>query len=141
MWAEITGDNGEIRYSSDKLAIQVEKPLLLTIGSYTIGLMKVLIPALLLLIIFLLTLMYGWLKFWNLYRKVRKESAEAEKITEKSFSLLKKDLSNHISRLKQVQSKRKLTAEEIEFLEQFEEDLAEAGEVIDKEIKDITKKS
>jgi len=108
------------------------------VGSYTIGLMKVLIPALILLILFLLILLYGWHKFWSLYRRVKKESAEAEKITGRSFDLLRKDLHGHIAKLKRTQARRSLTQEEADFLERFEEELSEAEEVIEKEIKDIS---
>ena len=139
LWAEIINNDGEIKYSSDKLSIVVGKPLLLQIGSYTIGLMKVLIPSLILLIIFSLTLLYGWLKFFSLYRRVRKEGAETERTVDKVFDILKKDLSSHILKLKRAQSKRKLTVEETDFLESFEEELSDAKKAISKEVKDVVK--
>jgi len=139
LWVDMLKENGEVSFSSEKVKIFAEKPLLLQIGSYTIGLMKVLIPATILLIIFLLIVLYGWYKFFSLYRKVRKESTEAEKITTKSFEILRKDISNHIAKLKRAGSNRKLTEEEVGFLEQFEEELEDAENIIDKEIKDITR--
>lgn len=138
LWIDILKENGEINFSSDKVKILVEEPLLLQIGSYTIGLMKVLIPAAILLIIFLLIVLYGWYKFFALYRKVKKESNEAEKITTRSFEILRKDIVDHIAKLKRAESSRKLTVEEIEFLEQFKEELGSAEGVIDKKIEDIT---
>lgn len=137
LWAEIINNDGEIRYSSDKLSITVDEPLLLQIGSYTIGLMKVLIPALILLIIFLLILFYGWLKFFALYRKVRKEGREAEQTSDKMFKILREGVDRHIEQLRKA--KRKLTAEEMEFLEEFDEKLGEAEKAIRKEIQDITR--
>ena len=139
LWVDMLKENEEIGFSSEKVKILVEQPLLLQIGSYTIGLMKVLIPATILLIIFILTVLYGWHKFFNLYRKVKKESAEAGKITKKSFEMLRKDISSHIAKLRRAESKRKLTGEEIEFLEKFEEELEDVEKVIDKEIGDITR--
>jgi len=115
----------------------VETPLLLQIGSYTIGLMKVLIPAAILLIIFLLIVLYGWYKFFNVYRKIKKESREAERVLKKSFNILRKDVRKHITKLKKVQSTRKLTSEEVDFLGQFEEELSEAEDAITKEVQDI----
>jgi hypothetical protein len=138
LWAEILSDAGDIKYTSDKLIVIVETPLLLQIGSYTIGLMKVLIPALFLLILFVLLLLKGWLKFWKLYRNVKKESAEAEKIINKSFDLLKKDLYDHINKIKKAQTTRKLTKEELDFLEEFEVELSDAKKIIDKEVEDIS---
>lgn len=138
LWVDMLRDSEEVSLSSQKVTILVETPLLLQIGSYTIGLMKVLIPAVLLLIIFLLTVLYGWYKFFNLLRKVRKESLETEKVLGKSFDILRKDMREHILKLRKVESKRKLTSEEIEFLGQFEEELSDAESVIEKEVKNIS---
>lgn len=135
--AEIINTDGDVRYSSDAVSIVVEQPLLLQIGSYTIGLMKVLIPALILLILFLLILLYGWLKFFSLYRKVRKEEAEAERTVDKAFDILKNDLESHTLKLKRAQSQRKLTVEETDFLENFEAELSDAKRAIDKEVRDV----
>ncbi len=131
-------DNEEISLSSQTVTITVETPLLLQIGSYTIGLMKVLIPAAVLLILFLLVVLYGWLKFFRLYRKVRKESRQAEVILGKSFNILRKDLKAHITKLRRAQSSRNLTSEEVEFLEEFDGELSEAEGIIEKEVKDIS---
>lgn len=139
LWVDMLKDNEEISLSSQKVTVSVQTPLLLQIGYYTISLMKVLIPAAVLLILFLLILLYGWYKFFNLYRKVKRESSEAEKILGKSFKILHKDLMDHISKLRRTESKRKLTSEEIEFLERFEEELTEAESVLEKEVKDISK--
>lgn len=139
VWAEIVETDGTVKATSDKLSILVEKPLLLTLGSYTIALMKVLIPAVGLVVFFLLIILYGWLKFFTLYRRIKKESVEAEKIVDKSFELLKKDLENHLLKLNKAKAKRKLTAEESSFLRSFGKDLEEAEQIIKKEVKDISK--
>jgi len=126
----------EVILSSQEIVIYIETPLLLQIGSYTIGLMKVLIPAALLLIIFLLILLYGWLKFFSLYRKVRKESREAKLVSNRSFKVLRKGVDRHIKQLKKA--RRKLTKEEIALGEEFSEKLEEAAGVVKKEIGDIS---
>ena len=77
-----------------------------------------------------------WYRSVRVIRRMRRESREAEKMLEKSFNILRKDIASHVARLKSV--KRKLTAEEVDFLEQFEKELGEAEEVIAKEIKDIS---
>lgn len=140
VWVETLADNENINLSSQNINILVEKPLLLSIGSYTIGLMKVLIPAAILLIIFILLIMYGWYKFFNLYRRVKKESLEAEKVLGKSFDILHSDLREYIQKLRKAEFKRKLTKEEIDFLEKFDSDLNDAEEIVSKEIKDISRK-
>src|SRR3989344_806077 len=79
---------------------------------------------------------YVWYRSLGIIRRLRRESREAEKVLGKSFAILRKDIAAHVARLKSV--KRKLTAEEIDFLEQFEEELGEAEEAITKEIQDIS---
>lgn len=138
LWVDMLKGNQEISLSSQKIIILIETPLLLQIGSYTVGLMKVLIPAVVLLLIFLLIILYGWHKFFSLYHKVKTESTEAKKVLGKSFDVLHKDLKDHVTKLRKVASKRKLTDEEVEFLEQFEEELFEAEQVIGKEVNDIS---
>ncbi len=140
VWVETMADDKNINLSSQSINIFVEKPLILSIGSYTIGLMKVLIPAVILLIIFILLIMYGWYKFFNLYRRVKKESLEAEKVLSKSFDILHSDLREYIQKLRKAEFKRKLTKEEIEFLEKFDSDLNDAEDIVSKEIKDISRK-
>ena len=73
----------------------------------------------------------------SVLRRLRRESREAEQVLKKSFIILRKDIVAHVDRIKKL--KRKLTTEEIVFLEQFEKELSKAEEVIVKEIKDISK--
>lgn len=138
LWVDMIKDNEEISLSSQKVTISVETPLILQIGSYTISLMEIMIPAIVLLLVFLFIVLYGWHKFFSLYRKVKKESREVEQVLDKSFDILRKDWGEHTNKLRRAESKRKLTPEEIEFLEQFEQELSEAESVIEKEVKDIS---
>ncbi len=136
LWVDMLGDNGKVLLTSQRIDVSVKTPLLLRIGSYTIGLMKVLIPAIVLLILFLLITLYGWLKLFGLYRRVRKESREAEEVSSKAFKVLRTGVDRHIILLKK--KKNKLTEEEMEFLEEFSEKLEEAERLVTKEIKDVT---
>ncbi|MEK7592171.1 MAG: cohesin domain-containing protein [Patescibacteria group bacterium] len=79
---------------------------------------------------------YIWYRSLGVVRRLRRKSREAEKVLEKSFTILRKDIAAHVAKLKSV--KRKLTAEEAEFLEQFEDELGEAEKTIAKEIQDIS---
>ena len=80
---------------------------------------------------------YLWFRIPRTIARMRREAREAEKVSEKAFRVLREGVANHVSRLKKA--KRKLTAEEAEFLEQFGEKLEEAEEVIAKEIQDISR--
>ncbi|PCI28748.1 hypothetical protein COB55_03485 [Candidatus Wolfebacteria bacterium] len=137
LWVDMLKDNGDIILTSQRVVTLVETPLLLRIGSYTIGLMKVLIPATILLILFLLLLLYGWFKFFALYRRVKKESREAEEVSARTFKVLRRGVDRHIKKLKKA--KRKLTKEEAAFLKEFSEKLEEGEKVVKKEIQDISK--
>jgi len=136
LWVDMLGESDELLLTSQRIEVLVETPLLLQIGSETIALMKVLIPAIILLILFLLIALYGWLLFFRLYRRVKKESREAQQVSNRAFTVLRKGVDRHIAKLKK--SKRKLTKEEMAFLQEFSEKLEEAEEVVTKEIKDIT---
>ena len=78
-----------------------------------------------------------WFRIPRTVRRMRREAREAEKVSEKAFKVLRDGVQNHVARLKKL--KRKLTEEEAEFLEQFEQKLEEAEEVIAKEIQDISR--
>ncbi len=139
LWVDMLKDGSEkVVLSSQKVTILVKTPLLLQIGSYTVGLMKVLIPAALLVLAFLFILLYGWYKFFHLYRKVKKESREAQYAIEESFKALRKNLETHVAKLRKTESKRKLTSEELEFIEEFDEKLSKAESIIEREVKDIS---
>ncbi|MEK7477907.1 MAG: hypothetical protein AAB645_00870, partial [Patescibacteria group bacterium] len=77
-----------------------------------------------------------WFRIPRTIARMRREAREAEKVSEKAFKILRDGVQNHVARLKKV--KRKLTEEEAEFLEQFEQKLEEAEGAITKEIQDIS---
>lgn len=80
---------------------------------------------------------YLWFGLLRLIRRMRKEAREAEEITTHAFSVLKRGVDRHIARLGQKKSARKLTEEELAFLEEFGDKLEEAQDVITKEIHDV----
>lgn len=77
-----------------------------------------------------------WFRIPRTIGRMRREAREAEKVSEKAFKVLRDGVANHVARLKKV--KRKLTEEEAEFLEQFEQKLEEAEELVTKEIRDVS---
>lgn len=78
---------------------------------------------------------YMWFSSVRVIHCLRRKNNEVEKVLEKSFTDLRKDIRDHIAKLKSV--KRKLTSEEIDFLKQFEEELVEVKDEITKEIKNV----
>jgi hypothetical protein len=96
-----------------------------------VALVLVLIGALVWLVVYL------WFRLLRLIRRMRREAREAEEITTHAFSVLKRGVDRHIARLGQKKSARKLTEEELAFLEEFGDKLEEAQDVITKEIHDV----
>lgn len=85
-----------------------------------------------------LTTLYMWLHFNRVLRRLRKEGREAERVMEKSFAILRRDVRTHILRLRDAKTKRGLTREETLFLKQFDEELEEARSIIAKELSDVS---
>lgn len=82
---------------------------------------------------------YLWYRLSRMVRRLRREAKEAERMLKKTFSTLRKDVDNHIIKLKAIKKKRKLTVEEVEFLERFGKNLADSEDVLTKEIEDISR--
>lgn len=90
----------------------------------------IVILTLIILLVYLLLRTYFHLKKDKLRRKtVKHESDEAEKITHKSFDIIREDISNYES--------EKLNASERKIISGIKKDINEAEKTIDKEIKDI----
>ncbi|MBI2476286.1 MAG: hypothetical protein HYV67_03520 [Candidatus Taylorbacteria bacterium] len=81
---------------------------------------------------------WSWFKLLSLTRTMRKESEEASLVLHQSFKVLRGDVDAHIRKLRKVRASRALTSEELEFLERFSGDLAEAEHIIAKEVADTS---
>jgi hypothetical protein len=77
-----------------------------------------------------------WFRLPRIIARMRREAREAEKTSERAFKVLHNGVEQHVARLKKAD--RKLTKEEREFLEEFEDKIGEAEELITKEIRDIS---
>ena len=91
------------------------------------------------LIVAIMLVWYGWHKFLFLKKRIRKEAREAASAVNNSFNLLKSDIQETIKVLEKAHTKRELTKEEGKILEQFKQDLEDAGKFVKKEVEDIGK--
>ena len=137
--ARVTDGRGAKSNETLPLTIAVKSALLNSLTSTVLNYLSAAILIVLALGGIILSGTYVWRRYLSIISSMKKESREAEDTVKKSFDILRKDLREHIAKLKRAESKRKLTKEEIEFLEQFEEELEDAENVIDKEIGDITR--
>jgi hypothetical protein len=78
----------------------------------------------------------AWFKIPYTIARMRREGKEAERTSERAFKVLRDGITRHIAHLAKVD--RKLTKEELAFLEEFENKLGEAEELVTKDIKDIS---
>jgi hypothetical protein len=134
--ARVTDDRGARSNETSPLTISIQSN---SVSGLINSILKYLSTAILIVVAvgsIAVLIAYLWFKILRVVRHMKQEAHEAERVSEKAFRLMRKDIETHIMRLKGV--KRKLTAEEMAFLEQFERELGEAEEVIAKEIRDIS---
>ena len=136
--ARVTDGSGARSNETSPLTIIVNSKFLNDFINFILNYLSIAILALLALGGIIGTGIFMWYRFARVIRRLRREGREAEKMLEKSFNILRKDINEHIARLKSAKSKRKLSSEEIDFLERFEEELTEAKDIITKEVQDIS---
>jgi hypothetical protein len=135
--ARVTDERGARSVETTPLTISVQSKFISGLIEVILKYLSVAILALLALGALVWVGIHLWFRIPRTIARMRREAREAEKVTDKAFRVLRDGVANHLARLKKV--KRKLTAEETEFLEQFEQKLEEAEEVITKEIRDISR--
>ncbi|MFT5352357.1 MAG: hypothetical protein ACI9GH_000204, partial [Candidatus Paceibacteria bacterium] len=139
LWATVTDQRGASSNPSEKITLVSKQPTFITIGSFAIGILSILVPLFALIILLVFMLWYSWHKFRDMKSRLRKEVREAERALHKVFDLLKDAVHEEIKMLEKVKTKRKLTTKEEKTIKQLKKDLDDAEEFIKKEIKDIEK--
>ena len=139
--ARVTDARGARSNESVPLTIIINPKFLASVMTLILNYLSLIILILLALAAIIGIGISTWYRLSRIIRRLRHEGREAEKVLEKSFNLLRKDVHAHVMRLKAVKDKRKLTTEEILFLEEFEKNLKEAENIITKEIQDVSQDS
>lgn len=133
--ARVTDSRGAMSNETSPLTLKVKSRFLNDIVDLTLSYLSAALLAIVSLALIFGGGGYVWYRSFMLVRRLRRESSEAETVLQKSFEHLRQNIAEHAARLRTL--KRKLTKEEIAFLEQFENNLNEAEKVIVKEIQDI----
>lgn len=83
---------------------------------------------------------YGFRRLFKVANEIAARHEASADVTARVFDLLKKDLAAHVRKMRDAGEDRVLTKEELEFLADFEDELAEAEEVIAKKKRPRAKK-
>ena len=137
IWVDVLKDSGEISFSSERVFVQVEKPLFLTIGSYTTELLSVLVPALIMILIFFFLIYYGWHKFFSLRSHMKKDFKQTEERIHNSFNVLYIEASKQLDILERSKKNRKITFEEEKAIEDMKSAILQMDTYIEKQIQKI----
>lgn len=137
--ARVTDERGAKSEETIPFTIEVDSKFIFDLMDIVLEYLSIVILILLALGSVAGTGVYLLSKISSAVRRMRREAMEAENVSEKAFYILHKDIETHIARLEKSQSKRKLTVEEVLFLEEFKKNLKEAENIIAKEIKDISR--
>lgn len=105
-----------------------------SILSWLLKFFSVVIPLVALIFLLLHTTKKGINSVQKLRSVVRKDLHDIDRLIEKSFELLKEDVSDSIHILEQARSRRKLTEEEEAIIQRFKQNLVDAEKVIHREV-------
>lgn len=133
--AHVRDDKGAQSLETSPLTISVRSEFVTTILGFILKYLSGAILIILAIGAIIWLCIFLWFRIRRTIALMRREAREAEKITERAFKILREDVVRHIVRLKKAD--RKLTKEEMVFLEEFEEKLGQAEGAITKEIKDV----
>ena len=136
LWTIVTDQRGASSNPSEEITLVVKQPSFITIGSFAIGVLSILVPLLALIILLIFIIWYTWHKLRMMRKHLRKEIRQAERASHKVFNLLNKAVKEELEMLEKITSKRKITAKEKKVIKQIKKDLSDAEKFIEKEIKD-----
>jgi hypothetical protein len=135
--------NSAVAEGSFLVSASLESLPFIRIGGILVTLMQAFLIMFAIAMLSLAVAIASWYRLWRIrhlehvpLQRVRHEAQEAEAVSEHAFRVLREGVARHVALLKKT--KRKLTTEEEEFLEEFEDKLGEAEGLIQKEIRDIS---
>lgn len=137
LWAEVTDKSGIKSRPSDSLDIMVKPPMIIQIGAWTGNLLPIAIPFMAIVLILILIACFGWYKFRQLRKKLRKGVRETERALRKNFDLLKEDMHDQIKALENIRNKEQMTKEKDKIVRRMRKNFKSAEKLIGQEIEEI----
>lgn len=141
LWANLLREDGGVVLSSKKVSIEVSKPILLQIGSYTTELLTVLIPAAALLFALLFLLYFGWHKFFNLQKKRELELKQVEERIHHSLKVLSEEVTKQVAQVEETGANRSVSPGEKKAIVELKKAIKDIDLYIEEQIERIKKHS
>ena len=139
--ARVTDARGARSVETEPLSVEVEAGFLVDFWFFMLEHSGVAFLILLILLGSVGVHIYGWRKLLLLTHGVHAQRVSAAETVHKAFAILKKDVSTHMRQIREAGKTRMLTKEELAFLEEFEGELEEAEEIVEKEVEKAKKRT
>lgn len=112
----------------------VEKPSWEAVYAWLFKILSIVIPLVALIYFLIMTFHRGNQSVRRLRKNVRRDLHDIDRLIEKSFDILKEDISDSIHILERARVKRRLTAEEDAIIHRLRQNLVDAEKIIHKEV-------
>ena len=134
--AYVIDGRGAKSKETDPFSIKVTSRFLVDLTALVLDYLAAFILGLLALAGIIGVSLFFWHRFYRIIHRIRQGTHEVGKIVDTSFTILRRDVITHLSELKAIKRKKLRTKEEITFLENFEDDLTKAEEIIGRKLRD-----
>lgn len=137
--AKATDQYGGVSLPSEVIKIAVQEPGYVQIGSFLINLLSVIVPLVALVILMILSIWFGLIRWRKFKMTLRLESGEAESMLHHEFAEIRQVVEDAQSELLNGKRTKKLTGTELEIFVKIGEALNVAERKIGKEVLDVEK--
>lgn len=118
----------------EKKTVAFEVPSFEDIYSFIVKVFSVAIPLVALFYFFIMTFHRGNQSIRKLRKSLRTDLRSIDRLIEKSFDIIKEDMSESIHMLERARTKRRLTAEEDAIIHRLRQNLVDAEKIIHEEV-------
>jgi len=136
---QVTDSRGAKSVSTQPTVLLVNERPLVRAGQVVVSYLTIVITIISLLLSLLMLAWYSVSKVRRLRKRLRTEVTEAEQALHESFATIKSDIKSQLKLLDKAKTKRDLTREEEKVSKQLQRTLAQAEQLVSKEIEDIEK--
>lgn len=134
IWAEVQDSRGASSLPTDHVKVLVKGSAIMTWGLGLMQNMGILIALLALIFALAYVATYGWTKMRRLRKRLKSEMNQADVDVHARFDAMKEGMAKKIMMLEEAETRRELTAEEIDLMESMKRDLSAAEKMIRHEI-------